>query len=313
MNYSKDLKKVIKGKILLNEPFSKHTTFRIGGPASIWVEPKDIDDLRQIMKFIRKNEVPFVVVGGGSNLLVKDRGFKGIVVRLNSTFFKKISVCGNIISIGSGVSLNNMIQVALKNRLSGCEFLSGIPGSVGGALAMNAGARRNSLFNNHYKSIGDLITQVNVMDSSGKLKTIKKSELKFGYRNSNLIKYIIISAKVRLKHRKRREIEREIKNFLTYKRSTQELNLPSAGCVFKNPRVSSNNKSQQSLSAGYLIDATGLKNYRIGGAAISEKHANYIVSRKNAKAKDVIKLMKHVQKKIKTAFNISLEPEIKII
>ncbi|MFH1655107.1 MAG: UDP-N-acetylmuramate dehydrogenase [Candidatus Omnitrophota bacterium] len=313
MNYYKDLKKLTKGKITLNEPLSRHTSFRIGGPAAVWVEPRDIDDLSQIVKFIRRNKIPFIIVGHGSNLLVRERGFKGLVIRLNSAFFKKISVHGNIISIGSGTSINNLIQAALKNRLSGCEFLSGIPGSLGGALAMNAGARRNNLFNNHYQSIGDLIMQANVMDSNGRIKKIKKSELKFGYRNSNLIKYIIISAKLRLRRRKRKKIEQEINDFLRYKRSTQELRLPSAGCVFKNPRFASNNKSQKSLSAGYLIDATGLKNYRIGGAVISEKHANYIVNRKNAKAKDVIKLMKHVQKKVKGAFNLTLEPEIKII
>lgn len=293
---------------------SRHTTFRIGGPAALWIEPEEVGDLKRIVKFIHKKKIPFFVIGLGSNLLVNDNGFKGIVVRLNSGFFKEVKVFGNSIFARSGASLKQIIQTAKENHLGGCEFLSGIPGSLGGAIAMNAGARCNRIFNNHYQNIGDLIQQVEVMDSSGRIKTLKKDKLKFGYRNSNLVKYIIISAKLKLRHKIIKEIEQEINNFLSYKRSTQELKLPSAGCVFKNPRIAfKNSPSVQALSAGYLIDASGLKNYRVGGAAISNKHANYIVNLKNAKASDVMKIIKFAQKKIKEKFNLSLQPEIKII
>jgi UDP-N-acetylmuramate dehydrogenase len=273
-----------------------------------------LDDLSRIIKYARRKKIPFFVIGFGSNLLVNDKGFKGMVIRLNSDFFKEIKVQGNTIFARSGAGLNKIIQIAKQNLLGGCEFLSGIPGSLGGAIMMNAGARCNRVFNNPYQSIGDLIQAVEVMDSNGRIKTFKKDKLKFGYRQSNLIKYVIISARLRLKQKKTKEIQQEIDNFLRYKSSTQELKLPSAGCVFKNPRIYSKNIfSKPVLSAGYLIEASGLKKYRIGQAAISDKHANYIVNLKNAKASDVIAIIKYVQKKIKEKFNLSLEPEIKII
>ena len=314
MKYYKDLKKLTKGKILLNEPLSRHTTFRIGGPAAVWVEPEGVDELRSILKFVKSNRIPFFVIGGGSNLLINDKGFKGVVISLNSDFFKKIKFANNYVSVGSALSLNRLVRKAKENSLGGCEFLSGIPGSVGGALAMNAGTRRNSIFKNHYQAIGDLVKEVDVMDSNGRLKTLKKHDINFGYRYSNLGKFIIISTKLKLNRKNKNRISHEINEFLKYKRASQDLLRPSAGCIFKNPRILSNNKvSSQTLSAGYLIDAAGLKRYRYGGAAISQKHANYIVNDKGASAKDVLKIMRLVQKRIREKFSISLEPEIKII
>lgn len=314
MKYLSNLKKIVKGIILLNEPLSKHTTFRIGGSARVWIEPKDKDDLKKVLGFIKKNKIPFFVIGQGSNVLIGDNGFRGIVVKLNSDFFKKIDKNGDSIKVGAGLSLGKLLEYAKDKSLGGCEFLAGIPGSIGGALAMNAGARINSVLNNHYKSIGDLVNWVEVVDFNGGIKKLKKSSIVFKYRYSNLDKYVIISANIKLKHKDRSRIKQEIRNFLEYKKKTQELNRASAGCVFKNPRVLSNDGSvSELLSAGYLIDSLGLKGYRRGGAVVSKKHANYIINKNKASAKDVINIIKFVQKRIKNKFNITLEPEIKLL
>ena len=206
MNYWKDLKEIVKGKVLLNEPLSRHTTFRIGGPAAVWVEPKDTDDLRTILRVISIKKIPFFVIGNGSNLLVNDGGFKGVAISLESDSFKKIVIRNNYVLVGSALSLNRLIEYAKEVSLGGCEFLAGIPASIGGALAMNAGARCNSVFNNHYQSIGDLVKEVTVMDVSGRLKTLKKNDLYFGYRYSNLEKYIVISAKLKLRRKNKHKI-----------------------------------------------------------------------------------------------------------
>jgi len=314
MNYCRDLKKIVKGRIVFNEPLLRHTTFRIGGPAKAWVEPADVEDLKNILKFIGKNKIPFFVIGQGSNLLVRDKGFNGIVLKLNSSFFNDVKLNKGYIFAGSGVKLTKLTDFTRKKSLSGCEFLSGIPGSVGGALVMNAGARLNSIFNNDYKSIGDLVKEVRVMDAGGKTKILKGNQLKFGYRSSNLSKYIVLYAKLKLKPGKRIEIERNISNFLRYKKDTQDPNWRNAGCVFKNPSIAPHdNSSSRSISAGYLIDSSGLKKYRVGGAVISGKHANFILNDNNAKAKDVINLIRFVQKKIRDKFNINLELELKIV
>lgn len=314
MNYCRDLKKIVRGRLALDVPLSSHTTFKIGGPAKFWIEPRDIEDLKNVVKFVRRNKIHFFVIGEGSNLLVKDKGFNAIVIRLNSGFFNEIKVNNSYILAGSGVKLSKLIDFARKKSLSGCEFLSGIPGSLGGALAMNAGARVNSIFNNRYQSIGDLVKEVGVMDVKGRTKTFKENQLKFGYRSSNLAKYIILSARLKLKPRARTEIERDINDFLRYKKATQDPNWRNAGCVFKNPVAALDKESSSELiSAGHLIDTCGLKKYRVGGAIVSAKHANFIINDKNAKAKDVINLIKFIQKRVKERFNISLELELKII
>jgi UDP-N-acetylmuramate dehydrogenase len=314
MNYSKDLKRLIKGKVLTNEPLSRHTTFKIGGPADVWVEPEGLDDLKRVLYFSKRKKISLFIIGRGSNLLADDKGFRGIIIKFNSGIFKKIEIQGNYISVGCGVSLKRIIQSALDYSLGGCEFLVGIPASLGGALIMNAGIRRNSVFNNHFQSIGDLVEEVSVMDFNGQVKRLTRADINFGYHYSDLGRYIVISAKLRLNRKDKSRIRHELNDFLKYKRSTQDLDCASAGCIFKNPYVvSSEGMAPKILSAGYLIDMVGLKKYRIGGAVISEKHANYILNDNNAKATDVIKIIRFVQKKIKEKFNITLEPEIKII
>ncbi len=291
MNWWKNL----KGKVKLNEPLSKHTSFRIGAEAEFFIEPSNIDDLKRLISYIKKQKAKLLIIGSGSNILAPDNKMDAVVARLNSAHFRKISSNRNFINVGSGFPLGRLVRFALNNKLSGLEFLMGLPGTVGGALVMNAGAGK--------KSIGDLVAQITVMDYNGRIKIIRKKDINFGYRVSGLGKYIILGARLKLKHKEKSLIRQELKKYIDYRRSTQELGLPSAGCIFKNPK----NKS-----AGKLIDLCALKGKHVGGAYVSLKHANFILNKANASAKDVLKLKALIEKKVKSKFGITLKPEIKI-
>lgn len=276
-------------------PLAKYTTFRIGGPADIFAQPRDVKELKCLLKEFRKRRISIFLMGLGSNLLVSDKGVRGAVIRLCKAPFKKITIRGKIMECGSGALLSQVIFRARNADLSGHEFLSGIPGTLGGALAMNAGAWG--------KSIKDLVESVTIMDYNGKIKVLKKNRLKFSYRRSNLAKYIILSARLKLNKSKKEIIARELAYFLKKRRFLQELSLASAGCIFKNPKKQ---------SAGKLIDSCGLKGKKAGRALISEKHANFIVNTGNAKAKEVLSLISLIKKEIKKKYGIELKPEIKI-
>jgi UDP-N-acetylmuramate dehydrogenase len=283
----------LKGKVILGEPLKRHTTFKIGGKADLFIEPYDIDDLKILLKKIKNYKMPFFLLGAGSNILVSDRGVRAAVIHLNSPYFKKLILQKNFLEIGSAVMLKQVIIAAEKFGLSGIEFLAGIPATVGGALMMNAGIPQNYM--------GDLVEEVRVMDYNGKIKKLNKKNLKFSYRFSNLSGYIILSTRLKLIKKDRREIKKTINKYLEFRRLSQDLSWPSAGCVFKNP---------EGDSAGKLIDLCGLKGKRIGGACVSLKHANFIVNIKDARAKDVCRLMELVEKKVKDKFKINLKPEI---
>jgi UDP-N-acetylmuramate dehydrogenase len=289
--------KSLEGKVSLSEPLRNYTTFKIGGKAKFFIEPKDIKNLKLLLNLVKKYRIPFFVIGSGSNILVNDKGIAGIVLRLNSSYFKKISFHNNQLNVGSSVLLNKLVLFTQDHGLSGAEFLAGIPGTVGGALVMNAGV------SGKVKSIGDLVEDVTVMDYDGNIKTLQKKEIEFGYRESGLSKYIILSTRLRLVRKSKKEIKRRIKKYLDYRRTTQDLSHPSAGCIFKNPA---------GYSAGRLIDLCGLKGKRIGDACISLKHANFIINLGHSKASNVLRLMDLVEKKVKDRFNITLRPEIKI-
>lgn len=291
MKWPKNLKKIIK----LNEPLKNKTTFKIGGPAKFFYEPKNLADLKLVILAARKNRIKVFIIAAGSNILISDKGVNGLVLRLNSPFFKKITYNGNYLTVGAGLMLGRLLQAVKEKNLSGLEFLIGIPGTAGGALMMNAGAWG--------KSIGDLIEDVSVMDYSGKIELLRKKDIKFEYRNSGLEKYIILSVRLKLNKKNKEEIGRNLNRFLKVRRNTQDTAFPSAGCVFKNPLGE---------SAGKLIDLCGLKGRKIGGAIISPKHANFILNRDNAKAQDVLNLMELAGKRVKKKFKINLEPEIKI-
>jgi len=277
------------------EPMYKHTTFRIGGPCDIWAVPEDLESLSEILKLCIRDGIPVMAVGNGSNLLVKDQGLKVCLINLDAGSFKDIRIEGDAAEAGAGISLTRMLNILCDNGLGGLEFLSGIPATVGGALAMNAGGGT---------SIGDSVEQVTVIDRKGQISDLKKNELVFRYRWSNLEKYIILKAKFKLKKSSHSDVRGKMNKYLAEKVQNQELDKPSAGCVFKNP---------ENDSAGRLIDASGLKGKNVGDAAISSKHANFIINTGNARCEDVLELINIVRDKVKKDYNIELEPEIKIL
>ena len=283
----------LKGSVKLRESLKRHTTFGIGGPARFFIEPKDVADLKLLINLRKRYKLPLLVIGAGSNILASDKGTGAAVLHLSSPYFKKLSFKKNILEASSGVSLNAAIRAATERGLGGLEFMAGIPATLGGALAMNAGIPA--------KSILDLVENVTVLDYNNRVKILSKNDLRFGYRSCNLGKFIILSARLKLKKGNKKKISRDTKQYLKRRWLTQDLSLPSAGCVFKNPKGD---------SAGRLIDLCGLKGGSVGGAAISLKHANFIVNRRHARAKDVLRLIALAKKEVKKKFGIVLEPEI---
>lgn len=291
MNWPQDLRKEIK----FTEPLKNKTTFKVGGPARFFYAPSDLEDLELLIGAAKKNKIKIFVIGAGSNILVSDNGVDGLVLQLSGPDFKKISWRENRLIVGAGLMLGRAVEAAKLNSLSGLEFLIGIPGTVGGALIMNAGAWG--------RSIGELIENVDVMDFKGNIKILKKRDIKFGYRRSSLGKYIILSARFRLDKKNKSRILQDLNKYLQARRKSQDTAFPNAGCVFKNP---------SSESAGKLIDLCGLKGKKIGGAFISRKHANFILNKENARAHDVFNLMKLMKSAVRDKFKVNLEPEIKI-
>jgi len=287
----------LKGRIRLAEPLKNHTTFKIGGPAKFFIEPQDPNDLRLLLSLVKRYNLSLFVIGRGSNLLISDKGINGVVLRLNAPWFNKLSYKDNYLETGSGILLSKVVLFAKGHGLSGAEFLVGIPGTVGGALAMNAGIAKDNC------SIGNLVENITVMDYHGNIRILNKKNIRFGYRTSSLSKYIILSALIKLSRKNKEEIGNKIKAYLKYRKLTQDLSKPSAGCIFRNPA---------GHSAGRLIDLCGLKGKRIQDVCVSLKHANFILNLGKGSARDVCKLMDLIRKKVNNKFNISLTPEIKI-
>ena len=287
----------LKGRIRLAEPLKNHTTFKIGGPAKFFIEPQDPNDLRLLLSLVKRYNLSLLVIGRGSNLLISDKGINGVVLRLNAPWFNKLSYKDNYLEAGSGALLSRVVLFAKGHGLSGAEFLVGIPGTVGGALAMNAGVARDN------RSIAELVESVTVMDYRGNRKILNKKDIRFGYRTSSLSKYIILSALIKLNRKNKEQINDKIKAYLKYRKLTQDLSKPSAGCIFRNPK---------GHSAGRLIDLCGLKGKRIGDTGVSRKHANFILNLGKGSARDVCKLMDLIRKKVNNKFDINLTPEIKI-
>jgi UDP-N-acetylmuramate dehydrogenase len=294
----------LKGKVKLGEPLKAHTTFKIGGAAKFFIEPKDIDDLKLLLNLLKRYKIPFLIIGAGSNILASDKGVNAAVVSLNSAYFKKIRFKNGYLEVGSGTCLSQLIFAAERRGLAGLEFLIGIPGTVGGALVMNAGiSEKLKIKGLKVKNIGELVIDVTVIGRRGNVETIDKNKIRFGYRSSDLSKYIILGCCIKTTKKSRKEINKTIDRCLNYRLATQGLNWASAGCVFKNPSGD---------SAGRLIDLCGLKERKIGDAYISLKHANFILNRGNARSEDVFKLMDLMRKAVRDKFNIRLEHEIKI-
>lgn len=286
----------IRGEVRFKEPLSFHTSLRVGGAADIFIIPQDVDDIRHALSFADKEGLPVEIIGGGNNLLVKDRGVRGVVLRLEGCL-GRAEFQGEEVVAGAGASLSALIREAAALSLGGVECLVGIPATIGGALAMNAGTPDGS--------IGDFVSAVYFLHADGTIGEFKPGSGAFAYRSFNFPPgAILIGARLALHRRPYPEIQKEIKQRLKQKKTTQPLALASAGCVWKNP---------PGEAAGRLIEKVGLKGKRINGAEISTKHANFIVNRGGASASDILALMRMAQERVEAHFGIRLEPEIRII
>lgn len=286
------------------ESLRSHTSFHIGGMAQYWYEPKDRDELIGFLKTSHLS-LPLFVIGAGSNLLIKDGLIKKIFIHLNRPAFNKIQINGTAVCLGAGVLLRRLVAVLKRQDLGGYEFLAGIPGTVGGALVTNAGARIDMQALESYREMKDIVCEVEVLGKDGRVQRIKKKNLKFSYRHSNLKPSIILSAKFKLRKADKKQVQKTLQEILRIRVTKQDWRYPSAGSFFKNP--------QRGLAAGWLIDCCRLKGLRVGGAQVSEKHANFIINAGQAKSTDVLKLMAIVQRRVYDRFKIKLEPEVEIV
>ena len=280
--------------ILTNEPMSSHTTFRVGGEASMLVRISSPDQLLKLIPYLNDIGEPYYVIGNGSNILVGDKGYNGVILEIGSGM-SDIRVEGNRIIAGAGALLSSIARVALENDLSGLEFASGIPGSIGGGVVMNAGA--------YGGEIRDVVTEVEVMSVDGQLMTISKRDMQFGYRTS-IIKmrpFTVLSVTMELTPGDHTVIEDKMKELSARRKEKQPLEYPSAGSTFKRP---------EGYFAGKLIMDAGMRGYTIGGAAVSEKHCGFIVNKGNATAADVYEVIQEVEERVKERFDVTLEPEI---
>jgi UDP-N-acetylenolpyruvoylglucosamine reductase len=278
------------------EPLAKHTTLRVGGPADIYVEPASEDDLAGVVRFCGKRDLPFFMMGRGSNLLVRDGGFRGVMICLAHPYFSRIDIVGERLRCGAGAKLKNVALEAKRHGLSNVEFLEGIPGSVGGALRMNAGAMGNATF--------DIVESVRLMDFDGNVRELAPKEMSVEYRGCGILKaHIALGAVFRCTPAPREKIEKRMRAF-SQKRWEMQPAAPSAGCIFKNPAV---------IPAGKLIDELGLKGTRVGGAMVSAEHGNFIVNDGNATAHDILELIEILKARVKKARGIELCTEVEII
>ncbi len=285
------------GEVLLNEPLSKHTTWKVGGPADALVIINTKKELQMVLAVLKQFDVLWKVLGKGSNLLVQDKGYRGAILKLG-TEFQDISFNETSIKVGSGFPLIRLANLAAKRGLTGLEFAGGIPGTVGGAVFMNAGA--------HGSDIAHVLQEAEILLANGEIEIWDTNNFAFQYRTSALQqkKAIILHAIFRLQEGNRKKIADDMANFKSRRSSSQPYHLPNAGSVFRNP---------ENNYAGRLIEELGLKGYQIGGAQISTLHANFIVNVGNATAKDILTLISFVKEKVKEEYNISLRTEIEVV
>ena len=288
---------VPKENILVKEPMKKHTTFRIGGEAACFVSIENAGQLAEVWKCLQGRQIPVLVLGNGSNLLVSDEGFRGVVLEICDKM-NEIRVEGSRIVVQAGALMSKIARTAYENGLAGFEFAAGIPGTIGGGVVMNAGAYGGELKN--------VITSVTMLDSKGELVTLSNEEMEFGYRTSIIKKqpYIVVEVTLQLKEGDKAQILAQMEELAFKRRDKQPLEYPSAGSTFKRP---------EGYFAGELIMKAGLRGFRIGGAQVSEKHCGFVINTGDATAKDVLDLMDHVKARVKETFGVELEPEVIVI
>ena len=285
--------------VYLHEPMSKHTTFRIGGPADVLIEPSESSQIEAVCRTLRQLEIPFIVLGNGSNVLVGDQGIRGVVVKLGNAFSSCHREEDTLLHAKAGIKLSRLAAYALDNSLTGLEFAAGIPGTLGGALYMNAGAYGGEM--------SQVVEEVSYLNEEGKVATIRGGNCQFGYRTSIFAEnpdYVILGCTIRLQEGNPDEIRATMDDLAQRRLDKQPLNFPSAGSTFKRP---------EGAFAGKLIQDAGLMGLRIGGASVSEKHAGFVVNDKKATAKDVRDLIYLVQEKVKESSGFILEPEVRMI
>ena len=293
--YEKLSKIVEKEQILIEEPMKKHTTFRIGGPAEYLILPQTAEEIADVVKLCRQEEIPWYIVGNGSNLLVADEGVRGVVIQLLRNF-NQIQVEGCQIRMQAGAQNAAVAKRALNASLTGFEFAAGIPGTIGGAVVMNAGAYGGEM--------KDILKEVTVLDQNGMIRTIPAEELELGYRTSIIARkgYVVLEAVIVLKTGDPKEIKAAMDDLKEKRVTKQPLEYPSAGSTFKRP---------EGYFAGKLIMDAGLRGFSVGGAQISEKHCGFVINKGNATAKDVTELMDETKKIVMEKFGVALEPEVK--
>ena len=296
-----NLEKIIsKERIKQNEPMKNHTSFKIGGPAEFYIKITSIKELQKILEFAKKEQIKITILGNGSNVLVPDSGIKGIVIRTNLKEIKIEPKEQNKIEItvDDATPIGFLAQKLLKEEITGFEEISGIPGTIGGAILMNAGA--------HGKEMKDIVTEITAIDYNGKIHKFTNEQAKFTYRNSIFSsgKYIILQAKIILEKGNAKEIKAKMDEYAQFRKEKQPIEYPSAGSTFK--------RGIDFITAK-LIDDAGLKGYTIGGAKVSEKHAGFIINTGNATAQDVLDLAKYVTNKVYEKFGKKIEFEIKIV
>jgi UDP-N-acetylmuramate dehydrogenase len=291
MNIFSDLETIVE----TNHPLAKHTWYGLGGPADYFIRPKTVKQLKDVVRRCNENKIPIYVLGFGSNLLISDEGLRAAVIKLETNAFTQIEFDEQKVAAGAGAELSKLVLTCVQKGLSGAECLTGIPGSVGGAVRMNAGGS--------FGDIGSIVEFVTVMDIHGNIFEKKKPELVFDYRSTNITAKLVLIAHLELNNADPEQIMRTVKEMWIYKKNNQPLNTRNCGCIFKNPA---------GASAGALIDRAGLKGLKIGGAAVSEKHANFIIAEEGCSSKDVLRLINVIKQRIKEQLDIDLELEIKI-
>ena len=280
-----------------NEPMKRHTTFRIGGPADYYLCPHSAKEIQKVVEICREEKLPYFILGNGSNLLVSDQGYRGVVIQLWKNV-SDIRVEGCLIHAKAGASLAKIAAEALEEGLTGMEFAAGIPGTLGGAVVMNAGAYGGEM--------KDILKEVLVMDQQGRIFTLEKKDLKLGYRTSAVKEkgYIVLAAVLELRPGDREEIRKLMEDLKQKRVEKQPLDLPSAGSTFKRP---------EGYFAGKLIMDAGLRGFSVGGAQVSEKHCGFVVNTGGASASDVLTLIREVQKRVREKFGVELETEVKFL
>jgi UDP-N-acetylmuramate dehydrogenase len=285
----------VEKRIARDEPLKHHTSFKVGGPARYFFEADSVESLKEVVRYCHERAMPWTVIGGGTNLLVSDAGYDGCIIKLAGLLGAVTTRPGGL-SAGAGASVAALVSTAAEEGLGGAECLVGIPGTVGGALAMNAGGA--------YGCIGDFVSSVHCMTASLEGMHFPREQIGFGYRSSSLGEHVILTADFALRKADAGQVREKMRAILKKRLATQPMGEPSAGCIFKNPPGD---------FAGRLIEEAGLKGAAVGAASVSEKHANYIINDGGATADDILALIHLIQEKVKDTFGVALELEIRIL